>query len=397
MKLSQKAQACGLSPMRKFHPYAVAAKEKGREIFHLNIGQPDIETPPAFFETVKSFDAKVLEYAPAPGLPVLINAIRDYYKKLGVDYAAGDILITTGGSEALQILLNCILDEGSEVLIPEPFYPNYRTFVTAAGGKIVPIPTTVEEGYRYAVKERIEAQISENTRAIMVTNPGNPTGLVLTREELQVIVDVAREHELYIIGDEVYREFFYGGNGMAISLSAFPEAAENVVLIDSVSKRFSACGARIGCLISKNKDLMAQAMKFCQARLCCATLDQVASAALYNVDANYFAAVREEYQLRRDTVLNALKKIPGVTVSNPEGAFYLMAALPVDDAEAFQMWLLNEFEDNGQTVMFSPAGSFYATPGRGKNEIRIAYVLKKERLERAMELLAIALEKYNQK
>ena len=397
MKLSQKAQACGLSPMRKFHPYAVAAKEKGREIFHLNIGQPDIETPPAFFETVKSFDAKVLEYAPAPGLPVLINAIREYYNRLGVEYAAGDILITTGGSEALQILLNCILDEGSEVLIPEPFYPNYRTFVTAAGGKIVPIPTTVEEGYRYAVKERIEAQITENTRAIMVTNPGNPTGLVLTREELQVIVDVAREHELYIIGDEVYREFFYGGNGMAISLSSFPEAAENVVLIDSVSKRFSACGARIGCLISKNKDLMAQAMKFCQARLCCATLDQVASAALYSVDANYFAAVREEYQLRRDTVLNALKKIPGVTVSNPEGAFYLMAALPVDDAEAFQLWLLNEFEDNGQTVMFSPAGSFYATPGRGKNEIRIAYVLKKERLERAMELLAIALEKYNQK
>ena len=397
MKLSQKAQACGLSPMRKFHPYAVAAKEKGREIFHLNIGQPDIETPPAFFETVKSFDAKVLEYAPAPGLPVLINAIRDYYKKLDVDYAAGDILITTGGSEALQILLNCILDEGSEVLIPEPFYPNYRTFVTAAGGKIVPIPTTVEEGYRYAVKERIEAQISENTRAIMVTNPGNPTGLVLTREELQVIVDVAREHELYIIGDEVYREFFYGGNGMAISLASFPEAAENVVLIDSVSKRFSACGARIGCLISKNKELMAQAMKFCQARLCCATLDQVASAALYNVDADYFAAVREEYQLRRDTVLNALKKIPGVTVSNPEGAFYLMAALPVDDAEAFQLWLLNEFEDNGQTVMFSPAGSFYATEGRGKNEIRIAYVLKKERLERAMELLALAIEKYNQK
>ena len=397
MKLSQKAQACGLSPMRKFHPYAVAAKEKGREIFHLNIGQPDIETPPAFFETVKSFDAKVLEYAPAPGLPVLINAIREYYNRLGVEYAAGDILITTGGSEALQILLNCILDEGSEVLIPEPFYPNYRTFVTAAGGKIVPIPTTVEEGYRYAVKERIEAQITENTRAIMVTNPGNPTGLVLTREELQVIVDVAREHELYIIGDEVYREFFYGGNGMAISLSSFPEAAENVVLIDSVSKRFSACGARIGCLISKNKELMAQAMKFCQARLCCATLDQVASAALYSVDANYFAAVREEYQLRRDTVLNALKKIPGVTVSNPEGAFYLMAALPVDDAEAFQLWLLNEFEDNGQTVMFSPAGSFYATPGRGKNEIRIAYVLKKERLERAMKLLAIALEKYNQK
>lgn len=397
MKLSKRAQACSLSPMRKFHPYAVAAKQKGREIFHLNIGQPDIETPTAFFDALKSFEAKVLEYAPSPGLPVLIEAIRDYYKKIGVEYEASDILITTGASEALQILLNCILDDGSEVLIPEPFYPNYSTFVTSAGGKIVPIPTTVEEGYRYAVKERIEAQITENTRAIMVTNPGNPTGLVLTREELQVIVDVAKAHDMYIIGDEVYREFFYGGNGMAVSLASFPEVSENVVLIDSVSKRFSACGARIGCLISKNKALMAEAMKFCQARLSVATLDQVASAALYNVDASYFTAVREEYQLRRDTVLNALKKIPGVIVSNPEGAFYLMATLPVEDAEAFQMWLLNEFEDNGQTVMFSPAGSFYATEGRGRNEIRIAYVLKKECLERAMELLDIALKKYNEK
>ena len=397
MKLSKRAQACGLSPMRKFHPYAVAAKQKGREIFHLNIGQPDVETPPAFFEAVKNFDAQVLEYAPSPGLPVLIEAIRDYYKKIGVEYEASDILITTGGSEAIQILLNCILDDGSEVLIPEPFYPNYRTFTTSAGGKIVAIPTSVEEGYRYADKARIEALITENTRAIMVTNPGNPTGLVLTKEEMKIIVDVAMEHDLYIIGDEVYREFFYGGNGLATSMAEFPEAAQNVVIIDSVSKRFSACGARIGCLISKNKALMAEAMKFCQARLSVATLDQVASAALYNVDADYFAAVRKEYQLRRDTVVNALKNMPGVTISSPEGAFYLMAALPVEDAEAFQLWLLNEFEDNGQTVMFSPAGSMYATEGRGKNEIRIAYVLKQERLERAMELLGIALEKYNQK
>ena len=394
MKLSQKAQACGLSPMRKFHPYAVAAKQRGKEIFHLNIGQPDIETPPAFFEVLKKFEAKVLEYAPSPGIPVLVEAIRDYYAKIGTDYEAGDILITTGGSEALMILMMCILDNGSEVLIPEPFYPNYRTFVTAAGGKIVPIPTTVEEGYRYAQKERIEAQITPNTRAIMVTNPGNPTGLVLSREELQVIVDVAIEHDLYIIGDEVYREFFYGGSGKALSLAAFPEAAQNVVLIDSVSKRFSACGARIGCLVSKNKALMAEAMKFCQARLSVATLDQLASAELYNVDESYFAAVRQEYQLRRDTVLDALKKIPGVTVSNPEGAFYLMAALPVENAEDFQLWLLNEFSHNDQTVMFAPAGSFYATEGRGKNEIRIAYVLKKERLERAIELLGLGLEQY---
>ena len=395
MKLSQKAQACSLSPMRKFHPYAVAAQEKGREIFHLNIGQPDIETPAAYFETLRDFKEKVLEYAPSPGIPSLIEAIRAYYARLGAEYDAGDILITTGGSEALLFLMMCILDEGSEVLVPEPFYPNYNTFIAAAGGKIVPIPTSVEEGYRFARREKIEACITENTRAIMVTNPGNPTGLVLSREELKVVVDVALEHDLYIIGDEVYREFFYGGNGLAVSVAEFPEAAQNVIIVDSVSKRFSACGARIGCLISKNKELMAQAMKFCQARLSVATLDQIGSEALYSVDPEYFAAVREEYRLRRDTVIEALEKIPGVTISRPEGAFYLMAALPVEDAEDFQKWLLTDFEDNGQTVMFAPGKSFYATPGRGKNEIRIAYVLKKERLERAIELLGLGLEKYN--
>lgn len=395
MKLSQKARACGLSPMRKFHPYAVAAEEKGREIYHLNIGQPDIETPAAFFDAIRAFDDKVVEYAPSPGVPALVEAIRSYYSRLGADYSAGDILITTGGSEALLILMLCMLDEGSEVLIPEPFYPNYNTFVKAAGGEIRPIPTTVEEGYRYATREKLEAGINEKTRAIMVTNPGNPTGIVLTKEELQTVVDVAMEHDLFIIGDEVYREFFYGGSGLANSLAEFPQAAQHVVLVDSVSKRFSACGARIGCIVSKNKELMAEALKFCQSRLSVATLDQLASAALYSVDESYFAAVREEYRLRRDTVLRELKKIPGVTVSQPDGAFYLMAALPVEDADDFQTWLLTDFEDRGQTVMFAPGGSFYATPGKGKNEIRIAYVLQQERLVRAMELLRLGLEQYN--
>ncbi len=395
MKLSQKARACGLSPMRKFHPYAVAAEEKGREIYHLNIGQPDIETPTAFFDAIRAFDDKVVEYAPSPGVPALVEAIRSYYSRLGADYSAGDILITTGGSEALLILMLCMLDEGSEVLIPEPFYPNYNTFVKAAGGEIRPIPTTVEEGYRYATREKLEAGINEKTRAIMVTNPGNPTGTVLTKEELQTVVDVAMEHDLFIIGDEVYREFFYGGDGLACSLAEFPQAAQNVVLVDSVSKRFSACGARIGCIVSKNKELMAEALKFCQSRLSVATLDQLASAALYSVDESYFAAVREEYRLRRDTVLRELKKIPGVTVSQPDGAFYLMAALPVEDADDFQTWLLTDFEDQGQTVMFAPGGSFYATPGKGKNEIRIAYVLQQERLVRAIELLRLGLEQYN--
>ncbi len=396
MKLSQRVQKCDLSPMRKFHPYAVEVQKKGREIFHLNIGQPDIETPSVLFDSLKAFDEKVLEYAPSPGIPELIEAIRRYYAAIGAQYDAEDILITTGGSEALLILMMCILDPGSEVMIPEPFYPNYRTFITAAGGEIVPIPTCVEEGYRYAERARIEAGITERTRAIMITSPGNPTGVVLSREEMKMIVDVAMEHDLYIIADEVYREFFYGGSGLAVSMAEFGEAAQNVVLIDSVSKRFSACGARIGCLISKNKELMSEAMKFCQARLSVATLDQIAAAALYTVEPEYFAAVRKEYRLRRDTVIHALKKIPGVTVACPEGAFYLMAALPVEDADDFQKWLLQEFEDNGQTVMFAPGTSFYGTPGKGKNEIRIAYVLQKERLERAIELLGLGLAKYHE-
>ncbi len=395
MKLSQKIQKCGQSPMRKFHNQAVCANARGVSIYHLNIGQPDIETPPAFFQALTDSHDPVLAYQSSPGDDALRTAIRDYYARLGADFDLSDILITTGGSEALQMVMTTILDIGSEVLIPEPFYPNYATFVTAAEGKIVPIPTCVEEGYRYADRQRIESRITENTRAILITNPGNPTGVVLSREELQVIVDVAVKHDLYLIGDEVYREFFYGGDGMAQSLATFPEAADHVILVDSVSKRFSACGARIGCLVSKNKAFVEQALKLCQARLAAATLDQLGAAALYAVDPDYFAATREEYRLRRDTVIRCLKEIPGVTVAEPEGAFYLMAALPVDDADTFQSWLLDEFSHNGETVMFAPGEPFYGTPGKGKNEIRIAYVLRRERLERAMELLAMGLEQYN--
>ena len=286
MKFSSKVLKCGLSPMRKFHPYAVAAEAKGRKIYHLNIGQPDIETPKAYFDAVKHFDLPVLAYAPSPGIPELIEAIRKYYADLGMHFDAGDILITNGGSEALQITMNCILDDGDEILIPEPFYPNYYT--------------------------------------------------------------------------------------MAYT-----------------------CGARIGCMISRNKELMAQAMKYAQCRLSVPTLDQVAAAALYTVGPDYFAAVREEYKRRRDTVVNKLHEIPGVVCECPRGAFYIMAALPVDDADAFQKWLLEEFEDNGDTVMFAPGEPFYGTPGKGKNEIRIAYVLKQADLERAMDLLAKGIAAYN--
>ena len=266
--------------------------------------------------------------------------------------------------------------------------------IRAAGGVIRPIPTCPEEGYCYATREKLEAAITPNTRAIMVTNPGNPTGVVLTPEQMRLLADVAKEHGLYIIGDEVYREFCYDGDTTPRSMAQFADVAENVVIIDSVSKRFSACGARIGALLSKNRELMANALKFCQARLSVATLDQVAATALYSVGADYFDAVREEYQRRRDTCYRALLKIPGVVCAAPEGAFYMMAKLPVDDTEKFQQWLLEEFEDRGETVMFAPGSGFYATPGSGRQEIRIAYVLKQARLERAMELLGLAVAQY---
>lgn len=394
MKFSSKIERCGLSPMRKFHPFAVAAEAKGRKIYHLNIGQPDIETPAAFFDAVKNFKQPVLEYAPSPGVPSFVEAVRGYYAKLGIKLESGDILAATGGSEALEMVLECILDDGDEILIPEPFYPNYNTFTQVTGGKIHPIPTVPEEGYHYADRSKIESEINEHTRAIMVTNPGNPTGAVLTHDEMKLIVDIAKEHNLFVIGDEVYREFVYGGENLATMLE-FEDAAQNVIVIDSVSKRFSACGARVGVLISRNKELMSHAMKYCQGRLCSATLDQVGATALYTVGPEYFAAVREEYKKRRDTCMDGLKKIPGVVCECPKGAFYIMAKLPVDNTDTFQQWLLEHFEDHGETVMFAPGESFYATPGKGRDEVRLAYVLKQADLERAMELLALGIKAYN--
>ena len=317
MKFSSKVLKCGLSPMRKFHPYAVAAEAKGRKIYHLNIGQPDIETPKAYFDAVKHFDLPVLAYAPSPGIPELIEAIRKYYADLGMHFDAGDILITNGGSEALQITMNCILDDGDEILIPEPFYPNYNTMAYTCGAKIHPIPTSPHDGYHYADRAKVEAEINEHTRAIMVTNPGNPTGAVLTPEEMRMLVDVAKAHDLFIIGDEAYREFVYAGEPLQ-SMGQFEDAAENVIVIDTVSKRFSACGARIGCMISRNKELMAQAMKYAQCRLSVPTLDQVAAAALYTVGPDYFAAVRLSRQQARDNAVNLLQEAMSYSESSKE-------------------------------------------------------------------------------
>ena len=396
MKLSQKISLCSLSPIRKFHPYAVAAQQRGVKIHSLNIGQPDIQTPPAFFEALANYREDVLAYAPSPGIEPLIGAVRGYYARLGEDFSAENILITSGGSEALQMAMLCILDEGSEVIVPEPFYPNYHTFIRMAGGKIRPVPTAPEDGYRYAERERIEPLINERTRAILVTNPGNPTGTVLTAQELRLIADIAKEHGLYLICDEVYREFIYDGGALTTAAS-LRDIDENLILVDSVSKRFSACGARIGALISRNRAVIEAATKIAQARLSVATLDQIGATALYSVDPSYFDATREEYRRRRDVCYRKLKEIPGVVAAEPQGAFYMMAKLPVDSAEDFQMYLLNEFEENGETVMFAPGEGFYATQGAGKSEIRIAYVRCEEELERALDLLRIAIERYNRR
>lgn len=394
MKLLSKIQKCELSPIRKFAPFADAARARGIKIYPLNIGQPDIETPAAFFDAVRNFESPVLEYAPSAGVPAYLKAVHDYYTRIGIELEPGDMLATAGGSEALSMTLACILDDGDELLTAEPFYPNYSTFTQVTGATIRPIPTFAEEGFRYAVRERIEPLINEHTRAILMTNPGNPTGYVLSRAEMRVIADIAKEHDLYVVSDEVYREFVYGGEEMT-SMLEFEDLHDNVIVVDSVSKRFSACGARVGVVVSRNKAFMTEAMKICQGRLCVATLDQVGAAALYSVGPEYFAAVREEYKRRRDTALKKLLAIPGVVCEQPEGAFYLMAKLPVDSTDKFQQWLLEEFNADGDTVMLTPGEGFYATPGKGVNEARLAYVLKQADLERAMDVLALGIAAYN--
>lgn len=395
MKFSSKIEACQPSAMRVFATAAAAAEEKGAKVYHLNIGQPDIRTPDAYFEALRSFSEPVLSYAPSNGMSVLLDAVKGYYERIGVCLERDDILVTNGGSEAMQIVASCLLDDGDEIVIPEPFYSNYQTVVTLAGGTVRPITTTPEEGYRFAERERIEACLNERTRAIMITNPGNPTGTVMSRDELKLMLDIAREHDLFLICDEVYREFVYGGEEL-MSVLQFPGYEENVIVIDSVSKRFSACGARVGMLISRNRAFLAQALKMCQCRLSVATVDQIAAAALYGLDGSYFDAVRAEYKRRRDLFVEKLGRIPGVIFSEPKGAFYVMAALPVDDASRFQQWLLTDFAaEGGETLMFACGEPFYATPGCGKNEVRMAYVLREEDLSRALDLLAVAIREYN--
>lgn len=396
MKFSSKIEKCGLSPMRKFSGMAEAAKERGIRIYPLNIGQPDVKTPEIFFRTLKSFREPVLEYAPSDGIPALLDAVKGYYAGIGVKLERKDILVTSGGSEAFQMIMACILDDGDEIIIPEPFYPNYATAVNLTGGVIRPIPTSPENGYFYADRDNIEKCINEKTRAMFITSPGNPTGNVLSADDFKLILDIVKEHDLLLVCDEVYREFVYSDEPLLSSLQ-FEGYEDNVIVIDSVSKRFSACGARIGMVISKNEAFMEQALKWCQCRLCSATLDQLGAAALYSLPADYFDSVKEEYGRRRDTMMRKLHEIPGVKCETPKGAFYVMVSLPVDDADKLQQFLLTDFDDNGDTVLFACGEPFYGTAGKGKNEVRLAYTICCEDIERAIDILKKGIEEYNKR
>ncbi|MBR4015328.1 MAG: pyridoxal phosphate-dependent aminotransferase [Anaerotignum sp.] len=393
MRVSDRVLAMQNSPIRKFNPIAAEVKAQGTKIYHLNIGQPDIETPSVFWEAVKGFDQKVLAYADSYGLPELQDAIIDYFKRFDMNLKRNHVLITNGGSEALTLVFLSLLNPGDEVIVAEPYYTNYLTFIQAADGVVKPVTTYAEEGYKYAIKERLEKVVTDKTKMISIVNPGNPTGCILSREDMKVICDFAKEHDLWILADEVYREFAYDGREMT-SFGQYPDVEDRVIIIDSVSKRYSACGARVGCLVCKNEEYMAEVMKIAMGRLCVPTLDMVGATAMYKMDPSFFNEVKKEYEHRRDVTYDALKKIPGVVCEKPGGAFYIACKLPVENAEDLLMFLLKEFRDNNETVMYAPMEGFYATPGLGKNELRIAYILNADDMKRGVELLGKGIEAY---
>lgn len=381
------------SPIRKLVPYAESAKKKGHTVYHLNIGQPDIKTPDVALEAVKTADISVLEYSHSAGFDSYREKLAAYYQKQGLPILKEDIIITTGGSEALIFAMGSTMDEGDEIIIPEPFYANYNGFSTQNGVKVVPVMSGIENGFALPAIADFEKLITPKTKAILICNPGNPTGYLYSKEEIKQLADLVKKHDLFLIADEVYREFVYDGMEH-YSVMNEEGIAEHAIMIDSVSKRFSMCGARIGCIVSKNKELMNTAMKFAQARLSPPTYAQIASEAALDTPSSYFEDVITEYKDRRDTLVNALNAINGVEVALPKGAFYCIAKLPVDDAEDFAKWLLQDFDLNGETVMVAPAAGFYSTPGVGLNEVRLAYVLKKEDLIRSAEIIKQALQVY---
>ena len=393
MNFFQRIESMQQSPIRKLVPFAQEAKKNGKKVYHLNIGQPDIKTPDEFFDAVKGFKEEVLAYSLSQGMPELIHSIRQYYEQYDIHFDEDEILVTNGGSEALVFSLIAVCDYQDEVLVPEPFYTNYNGFGNMAGVKVVPITTKAEDGFHLPEKSEIEKVITPRTKAILFSNPGNPTGTIYTKEELYMLSEIAKEHNLFIIADEVYREFVYDGLE-SMSFAKIEDVADRVIITDSISKRYSACGARIGCIASKNKNLIKQILKLCQGRLCVPTIEQIGAANLINVPTSYFKETNEEYQKRRDVVYEALNKMDRVVCEKPHGAFYVIAKLPIDDAEKFVVWMLQEFDIDNETVMMAPAEGFYATKGLGKDEVRISYCLNVDNLKRAMYLLDEALKVY---
>ncbi len=393
-KISQRALQMPASPVRKLVPYAQKAKQKGIKVYHLNIGQPDIETPETALNAIKNMHLKILEYALSEGNLDYRTALKNYYHSLGfTDLTTDNFIVTNGGSEALSFAISTLCDDGDEVIIPEPYYANYNGFTSNFNVKVVAVPSVIETGFALPSIEEFEKKITDKTRAIIICNPGNPTGYLYTKDELQKLAEIALKHDIVIISDEVYREYVYDGEKQ-ISMFAFPEIAENCIVIDSESKRYSMCGARIGCMITRSKKIHNAAMLFAQARLSPVLLGQIAATAAHENDSEYILKVREEYTHRRNLLVDLLNAIPGVICPKPKGAFYCVAELPVKDSDHFAQWLLEHFADNQETVMVAPAGGFYSNPELGKKQVRIAYVLKEADLRRSVELLQLAIPKY---
>lgn len=393
-KISHRGHEMPSSPIRKLTPLANDAKARGVKVYHLNIGQPDLPTPQKAIEALSHVDRKVLEYSPSQGFLSLREKLVNYYKRFRIELTPDDIIVTTGGSEAVLFAFMACLNPGDEIIVPEPAYANYMAFAVSAGAVIKSVPSSIETGFALPPVEEFEKLITDRTKAILICNPNNPTGYLYTRSEMNQIRDIVKKHDLYLFSDEVYREFIYTGSPY-ISACHLEGIEQNVVLIDSVSKRYSECGIRIGALVTKNAELRKTVMKFCQARLSPPLIGQIIAEASIEDTEEYSADVYEEYVARRKCLVDGLNKIPGVYSPIPMGAFYTVAKLPVEDAEDFCAWCLSDFSYEGETVMMAPASGFYSTPGLGKDEVRIAYVLKKEDLQRAIFLLEKALEAYN--
>ncbi len=393
--ISRRGAAMPASPIRKLVPYANEAKKKGIHVYHLNIGQPDIATPPVIFNAIAEYanTEKVLPYGPSDGLPELKEAISDYLKGYDIDVAPDEVFVTTAGSEAIVFSMMAVADPGDEFIVFEPFYTNYNGFARMADVKLVPVTTSVEEGFHLPPREAIESKITEHTRGIILCNPNNPTGTVYTRDEVDMVMQIAKEHDLFVLSDEVYREFTFDGRKHTSALS-FASEADRVIVMDSISKRFSACGARIGYIISKNRGVLETLLKFGQARLCPPTIEQVGAVAGFRHISEFMSDMIAEYERRRDAVYEELMKIPGVFTRKPEGAFYTVVRLPVENAEEFAIFMLKDFNIDGKTTMVAPANGFYATEGKGQDEIRIAYVLEVEQLRDAIRILGEGLKAF---